>query len=141
MSPEEKVECIVEPVDVFAVVHQKAAQSRAYVGPAADARPLERAQRVDEPSVMNIQAAGAQQTSEQEHVVRQRFAHHAWAGPLASARFRSAGRRSPRIEAMSSWFFRRIPSVSSTVCGSSRSQLRATSAAAQSRVSDTPVRL
>jgi hypothetical protein len=39
---------------------------------------------------------------------------------------------------MSSWFFSRMPSVSSIVSASSSSRSRATSAAAQSSVSETP---
>src|SRR4030095_13024647 len=102
-----------------------ASQRRGNIDAAADIDPFERTHRVQEPSVMHVEPRGTQHAPEEQYVGSQ--LHEP--APRASDRLSIAWIRSPRTAWMSSWFLRRIPSVSSTVSASSSSRSRATSAA------------
>ena len=106
---------------------EQGAQRRAHVGAAADADPFQRADRVEQAAVVHVEPGGAEDAAEQQQVRGERVgrcrigrsAVHGSTGPRASARLSIACSRSPRTAWMSSWFFSRTPSVSSTVSASS----------------------
>src|SRR5688572_8990114 len=138
MIPEEKIERAIESFEVFLAMNEEASERRPHVGAATNADPLERAQGIGQPAMVHIEAGGAEHAAEQQHVARECGVAHDRAAPRASARLSSVCSRSPRTDSMSSWFLRSMPRVSSTVSASSALRFNATSAAAQSMVSETP---
>jgi hypothetical protein len=73
----------------------------------------ERRHHIQHAPEMHLDAGAAQQATEHQHVVDERFRH------LHADRWRSAARRSPRMASMSSFALSSTPSVSSTAAGSS----------------------
>ena len=68
MRPEEQLERAIEPGDVVAVVHEQASQRGGGIGAAADVDPFERADGVEQASVMHVEPGTAQHAPEQQHV-------------------------------------------------------------------------
>src|SRR6266850_993305 len=129
---EEQVERLVEERQVLVPVHEQRAQRRAHVRAALHADPFGRLDGVHHPFAMHVDAGRAQHAAEEQEVGNEIH---------ASVRARIVPTRSPRTLSISSWFFSRMPSVSWTTSASMTSRSSATSAAAQSSVSEMPAAL
>jgi hypothetical protein len=80
------------------IVYEQAAECAGHIRPASDVYPLERANRIEQPRVMHVEAGLTKNASELEDVHRQIHCP----APLASARLRIAWTRSPRTAWISS---------------------------------------
>ena len=131
----EDAEGFVKEHPVLRTVNHQRLQREVEVRSASDVDVLEGASHVHHAAGVNVCAKRMKEPAEMQQIVKKK-AHFP-----ARARFSNSEIRSPRMETMSSWLLRRMPSVSSIVAGSSSVRSRATSAAIQSSVSDTPAAL
>ena len=124
-------------------MHEQAAQRGGDVGAAADADPFERADRVEQPAVVHVEAGGAQHAAEQQHVAGEAraVAHVA----VARAGQRAAEHRLDPLAAHRLDVFLVLEQDPERLLDRGRVELvcdsSATSAATQSSVSDTPAAL
>ena len=135
-SPEDP-EGLVEEGQVLGPMDEDAAERVIEVALPSHVHVGQRADQVQRSERLRLHPEPTEHAGEVEQV-REQGAHRA-AGCLA--RLSIDCTRSPRIDWMSSWFLRMIPSVWSIVSASSSWRSRATSAATQSSVSDTPATL
>ena len=132
LAPED-LEGLVEAGHLVAPAHAEGPRGVGEVALGSDRHVVEGGDQIEHPVGARVEAEAAQHAPEREHVAEQLSRH-----PAARTRSTIACAACPRTFSTSSWYLRRIPSVSSTMSASSARRSSATRAAAQSSVSATP---